>query len=117
MLHCEFTELESRYSFFFFFFQAEDGIRDVAVTGVQTCALPISQRYRVVAARITACVSNRCSTHNNAVPLSAAVGMGPPVENTMVAPVFVTLRRRSAMPGSTSRWYTRSGLHPSSGRT
>src|SRR2546429_3459117 len=27
---------------FFFFFQAEDGIRDVAVTGVQTCALPIS---------------------------------------------------------------------------
>src|SRR2546429_335340 len=28
-------------SVFFFFFQAEDGIRDVAVTGVQTCALPI----------------------------------------------------------------------------
>src|SRR6266436_7743602 len=27
-----------------FFFQAEDGIRDVAVTGVQTCALPISHR-------------------------------------------------------------------------
>src|SRR2546422_1442827 len=30
------------FIFFFFFFQAEDGIRDVAVTGVQTCALPIS---------------------------------------------------------------------------
>src|SRR2546422_6199180 len=28
-------------SFVVFFFQAEDGIRDVAVTGVQTCALPI----------------------------------------------------------------------------
>src|SRR5438034_6234877 len=27
----------------FFFFQAEDGIRDHCVTGVQTCALPISQ--------------------------------------------------------------------------
>ena len=27
----------------FFFFQAEDGIRDYKVTGVQTCALPISQ--------------------------------------------------------------------------
>src|SRR2546430_9066339 len=26
----------------FFFFQAEDGIRDLTVTGVQTCALPIS---------------------------------------------------------------------------
>src|SRR2546425_5728085 len=31
--------LESYYSFFFF--QAEDGIRDKLVTGVQTCALPI----------------------------------------------------------------------------
>src|SRR2546422_7903958 len=30
----------------FFFFQAEDGIRDVAVTGVQTCALPISMEPR-----------------------------------------------------------------------
>src|SRR5436189_1779802 len=28
----------------FFFFQAEDGIRDTSVTGVQTCALPISRR-------------------------------------------------------------------------
>src|SRR5258707_5214304 len=28
--------------YFFFFFQAEDGIRDIGVTGVQTCALPIS---------------------------------------------------------------------------
>src|SRR2546430_14284492 len=27
----------------FFFFQAEDGIRDLTVTGVQTCALPISR--------------------------------------------------------------------------
>src|SRR3712207_8627471 len=32
----------STYAFFFFFFQAEDGIRDIGVTGVQTCALPIS---------------------------------------------------------------------------
>src|SRR5256885_9620476 len=32
------------YVFFFFFFQAEDGIRDYKVTGVQTCALPISLR-------------------------------------------------------------------------
>src|SRR5688572_33015886 len=30
------------WCFFFFFFQAEDGIRDLTVTGVQTCALPIS---------------------------------------------------------------------------
>src|SRR5207249_9483534 len=32
------------YGVFFFFFQAEDGIRDRNVTGVQTCALPISPR-------------------------------------------------------------------------
>src|SRR3989475_11836237 len=32
---------------FFFFFQAEDGIRDLTVTGVQTCALPI---YRILGA-------------------------------------------------------------------
>ena len=30
--------------FFVFFFQAEDGIRDTSVTGVQTCALPISPK-------------------------------------------------------------------------
>src|SRR5437867_5789077 len=31
---------------FYFFFQAEDGIRDRTVTGVQTCALPISHGAR-----------------------------------------------------------------------
>src|SRR5262249_59275428 len=33
--------------FIFFFFQAEDGIRDWSVTGVQTCALPIFSRESV----------------------------------------------------------------------
>ena len=33
--------LRSFLHFFFFFFKAEDGIRDADVTGVQTCALPI----------------------------------------------------------------------------
>src|SRR5205809_420668 len=42
----------------FFFFQAEDGIRDVAVTGVQTCALPISPP--------------RCARISNAIPGWAA---------------------------------------------
>src|SRR5207237_1612194 len=43
---------------FFFFFQAEDGIRDSSVTGVQTCALPISglqlavPRRRLAAGRL-----------------------------------------------------------------
>src|SRR3954449_13637485 len=34
------------YMMFIFFFQAEDGIRDESVTGVQTCALPISSRIQ-----------------------------------------------------------------------
>src|SRR2546430_16465263 len=34
---------------YFFFFQAEDGIRDLTVTGVQTCALPILRRLRALA--------------------------------------------------------------------
>src|SRR6266498_6091933 len=34
-------------SVFFFFFQAEDGIRDADVTGVQTCALPIWPGTRI----------------------------------------------------------------------
>src|SRR2546429_9531895 len=37
-------------SYSFFFFQAEDGIRDVAVTGVQTCALPICNAPVLVSA-------------------------------------------------------------------
>src|SRR5256885_13313786 len=37
------SDLIPRSPLFFFFFQAEDGIRDYKVTGVQTCALPISR--------------------------------------------------------------------------
>src|SRR5260221_2895547 len=45
LITCEF---ELCLVFFFFFFQAEDGIRDHCVTGVQTCALPISVRFLIV---------------------------------------------------------------------
>src|SRR2546430_6072890 len=46
MPHCVYTPRNSPRSlihmwFVLFFFQAEDGIRDLTVTGVQTCALPI----------------------------------------------------------------------------
>src|SRR6266849_8322875 len=40
-MFCFFFSLRTFFGFFFFF-QAEDGIRDPLVTGVQTCALPIS---------------------------------------------------------------------------
>src|SRR5438105_12200422 len=41
----------SSYFALLFFFQAEDGIRDPLVTGVQTCALPISPRPMAMSAR------------------------------------------------------------------
>src|SRR5205823_8664443 len=42
VIYCLFFIICFYLFFFFFFFQAEDGIRDKLVTGVQTCALPIS---------------------------------------------------------------------------
>src|SRR5207248_5619527 len=39
---CDVVYVFSVHCVIFFFFQAEDGIRDRTVTGVQTCALPIS---------------------------------------------------------------------------
>src|SRR3989449_817238 len=55
----------------FFFFQAEDGIRDVAVTGVQTCALPISpsapswrSAARIPATSVLSPTSAPCSVQN-----------------------------------------------------
>src|SRR5256884_4795606 len=47
----------------FFFFQAEDGIRDVAVTGVQTCALPIyaaSRHHRPLSGSAARYLGNLC---------------------------------------------------------
>src|SRR3712207_7058813 len=52
---------------FFFFFQAEDGIRDIGVTGVQTCALPI---YEVVE-----------RSRGDEDHLSGADGLGVPSED------------------------------------
>src|SRR5258706_10986701 len=55
--------------FFFFFFQAEDGIRDWSVTGVQTCALPISYTARSASLRQPTCwpgVKRRSTRHETA---------------------------------------------------
>src|SRR3712207_817451 len=43
----------------FFFFQAEDGIRDIGVTGVQTCALPISLRQQLAGLAAEGLVASR----------------------------------------------------------
>src|SRR5450830_1159709 len=61
----------------FFFFLAEDGIRDRNVTGVQTCALPISVCFPAIPASLTigdfVVSSNDCETKAQRPPISAKV--------------------------------------------
>src|SRR5206468_7008584 len=56
----------------FFFFQAEDGIRDLIVTGVQTCALPISASTATPAAGHG---SSRVSSRTPSTRVSARLSM------------------------------------------
>src|SRR2546427_13260923 len=55
----------------FFFFQAEDGIRDLTVTGVQTCALPICQRGSMMRPYGRVCVSWRRSAAGSGIAVWA----------------------------------------------
>src|SRR2546426_8422769 len=70
-----------RYSFLFggfFFFQAEDGIRDYKVTGVQTCALPISTPAS--RRRSHPCSGRRCACSGQLGRLDGKDLCHPPVE-------------------------------------
>src|SRR3712207_6977843 len=68
---------------YFFFFQAEDGIRDIGVTGVQTCALPIlalhEHAVRFATAHVEAPVFNweefflGTGRHSSVPPIRVAV--------------------------------------------
>src|SRR2546425_9268338 len=53
------------YIYYFFFFQAEDGIRDKLVTGVQTCALPISAKRAEIPPVSEVPTRNRSNKHNH----------------------------------------------------
>src|SRR5256885_2512026 len=57
------TSLSDVLLLFFFFFQAEDGIRDYKVTGVQTCALPIWARGQRRLLRPLPLAARQASTH------------------------------------------------------
>src|SRR2546427_6836813 len=63
----------------FFFFQAEDGIRDLTVTGVQTCALPISTQHRSISARIAQIdgMLAGAEKHSHDGWKKASMGIGP----------------------------------------
>src|SRR2546430_9004038 len=72
---------------FYFFFQAEDGIRDLTVTGVQTCALPISS---LLARRITMCAS--------APPSGFALGSSYKTKFTLIS---IAAQLNAVFPSST----------------
>src|SRR6267378_1223375 len=101
--------------YFFFFFQAEDGIRDLYVTGVQTCALPISQpvvsrRYlflcsppkMVLAIRPDSRATLRKETPRSLGGATAAVGgEAAPWERNAGIHVFGSVRASTFSSGST----------------
>src|SRR5690606_40513782 len=88
-----------------FFFQAEDGIRDFHVTGVQTCALPISELAQVLSA------FERCQS--DAAPILVTV-TGPPgigksrLRREVLSRASVQARseERRVGKGCRSRWWS-----------
>src|SRR2546427_3518428 len=112
-------------SCFFFFFQAEDGIRDLTVTGVQTCALPIAVRVGAApsarglgklaasaCSRVSAPASGMCSTRGSA-------GLSRRVLSTLSPPATPGSGRRApsrGAPNSGRRFSTRSSKASSAPR-
>src|SRR2546426_283439 len=102
-----------QYSVAFFFFQAEDGIRDYKVTGVQTCALPISTIAvvagvivtsatravtRSAAAPVCPSLVARIVTEPAAVPVTRPVIETPAIAASLV--VQLTVRFMSGLPAA-----------------
>src|SRR5690606_40962383 len=78
---------------FFFFFQAEDGIRDFHVTGVQTCALPISGGYVAIGdtTQQRRTRSARSPRRYTTLPCTVEAPPGPDVVPTLLT--WATVRR------------------------
>src|SRR5687767_15390721 len=92
--------------FFFFFFQAEDGIRDKLVTGVQTCALPIYLLTNAVQA-----MEEGGTLRVSAIPAHGSVRVEVADTGTGIAPenlqlIFDPLRSEERRVGKEcrSRW-------------
>src|SRR5207245_7374629 len=86
----------------FFFFQAEDGIRDATVTGVQTCALPICAASVF---RKAAFIRTQAHCHNGHVGDTAGLSMTPTPRRLLLqaaACTDATLRPRRGQIGRAS---------------
>src|SRR5690606_41014960 len=75
---------------FFFFFQAEDGIRDFHVTGVQTCALPISAALTAELRKVHQFVT---FTSPSFIQYAIADFMGECPEHALELPEFYQAKR------------------------
>src|SRR6266478_8745453 len=89
----------SVFTFFFFFFQAEDGIRDLTVTGVQTCALPISlvpvdtgDRGNL-ASRLVHSIDEGLARERFAGSMARIRGVLPQSEVVVLSPASISFRR------------------------
>src|SRR5262249_59249132 len=89
----------------FFFFQAEDGIRDWSVTGVQTCALPISGATAIAGGAGANTASTNCAVAGGAVycwgdNTYGTAGIAPPSATPIT---FATKRSEERRVGKESR--------------
>src|SRR5256885_5738314 len=93
----------------YFFFQAEDGIRDYKVTGVQTCALPISVAHFPCAAQhldFLAALESRDREPVRWLPILGGVHGVPHAAAVDVAHEFLAVRSEERRVGKEcrSRW-------------
>src|SRR5438094_6574569 len=88
------------FVFLFFFFQAEDGIRDRTVTGVQTCALPISVGAARAAAAAQPLVKVVAVLAKVFVPRATVVGAAstPTGASLIRLPITVAEKQPSSTP-------------------
>src|SRR2546426_11291010 len=106
----------SYISCYFFFFQAEDGIRDYKVTGVQTCALPILEQMTHRPADSLVADWHRALTEA-AQPVAAATGVTLPTDRAQrlqarLMPVTTTGARALVSPGKEQRVNIPPALRP-----
>src|SRR5205823_7223364 len=80
----------------FFFFQAEDGIRDKLVTGVQTCALPISVARMKSSPSPVCKIRHTPSTYSGAYPQSRFASRLPR-NNSFCRPCLIAATAREIL--------------------
>src|SRR3712207_8043636 len=111
-LHAPFAHLrgcQAAYDLLRFFFQAEDGIRDIGVTGVQTCALPISCVLALKEfPRVNAYIDGDDIVYHDFVHLGIAVstdrGLAVPVLRHVEQMGFARSEERRVGKECRSRW-------------